>query len=324
MATADLAIRCPKCKEAFRPGRDAADTDGEDAKLDEGYSLKPNLPAKPSRAKPAPAVANDDDDEDRPAPRRSRYDADDDSDEDLEAPPRRRADREQEDSFDEPARRIHLPGVKRAILLSVLLLAHAPVALVLSGFEFKIFLVFKDKLPPDMQLLEFYEPVETRLFITHWVFVLVNFIVFLTWFHRAYANLSLTRATGLEHSPGGAVGWFFVPFVGLYLPCVIAQEIWKASKPSAIGSSWRGEDGSNLIGLWWICHVGALLLNELGRRLLVVSGGQVTSTLFTIVCICAVVSYLLFFGGGVFLFFVVRGVMRRQYRKLWLIKNPAR
>ena len=56
-------------------------------------------------------------------------------------------------------------------------------------------------------------------------------LAFCMWLHRAYKNLRAFGAFRLDHSPGWAVGSFFVPFVNLVVPYRAVKEVWQKSIP---------------------------------------------------------------------------------------------
>jgi hypothetical protein len=86
-------------------------------------------------------------------------------------------------------------------------------------------------------------------------------IVFLGWFYRAYANLPALGASNLAYTPGWAVGCWFVPFLNLWRPVQIAQEIWRKSNPTG-----GPESGSSvLIGLWWVARLLSIVLGHVAR-----------------------------------------------------------
>jgi hypothetical protein len=90
------------------------------------------------------------------------------------------------------------------------------------------------------------------------------------WFYRAYKNLKLWKITGLKYSPGWAVGYFFIPFLNLFRPYQIAQEIWKASDTQVslqAGSQWQGNKGSNVIGAWWASWIIANIIGQISFRM---------------------------------------------------------
>ena len=90
-------------------------------------------------------------------------------------------------------------------------------------------------------------------------------IVFLIWFHRAYANLEPLGAGRLTYSAGWAVGCWFVPILNLFRPVQIAQTIWRNSDPDAVTKEdirLAASANSALIGGWWAMW---LISNVLSR-----------------------------------------------------------
>jgi hypothetical protein len=85
-------------------------------------------------------------------------------------------------------------------------------------------------------------------------------VFFLRWFRRAYANL---RAFGAatRHSPGWAIGYWFIPILNLFRPKRIADEIWRSSKPD------DGERAPQLISLWWAAFIAAGAAGQIGFRI---------------------------------------------------------
>lgn len=89
--------------------------------------------------------------------------------------------------------------------------------------------------------LEVLELVSAALF-------LVTGIVFLMWFHRIVTNCHGFGAQGLRFSAGGAVGFFFVPIVGLWYPRQAMDEACKASQDPM---GWTGCISPALVNWWW-------------------------------------------------------------------------
>lgn len=81
----------------------------------------------------------------------------------------------------------------------------------------------------------------------HFLVFFVTAIIFMTWFHRAYANLEPLGNPSLTFTPGWAVGCWFVPILNLYRPLQIAQEIWGKSDPSGVIRTGESAEKSGLI-----------------------------------------------------------------------------
>lgn len=77
---------------------------------------------------------------------------------------------------------------------------------------------------------------------------------FFIWLNRAYNNLPVIGARNLQHSPGWAVGWWFIPFANFVKPFQVVREIYAESAPAH-----RNENGDvaltpasfEIIGFWW-------------------------------------------------------------------------
>jgi len=77
----------------------------------------------------------------------------------------------------------------------------------------------------------------------------ISGILMLCWISRANFNARQLGAEKMEFTPGWAVGYFFVPFVNLWKPYQIMQEIWQASRSP---ENWKRVPApSALVGWWW-------------------------------------------------------------------------
>jgi hypothetical protein len=78
-------------------------------------------------------------------------------------------------------------------------------------------------------------------------------VFFIRWFHRAYRNLLPLGAGELRFSPGWAIGAWFVPFLNLWRPKQIANDIWRGSDPGYRSGDWAWRAGGvpALFTFWW-------------------------------------------------------------------------
>ena len=86
-------------------------------------------------------------------------------------------------------------------------------------------------------------------------FFVATAVVFLMWFSRAYRNVERLGARPLRFSGGWAIGAWFVPFLNLWRPKQIANDIWRGSDPAlprpAGPGAWRdGAIPGLLFGVW--------------------------------------------------------------------------
>ncbi|WP_309057720.1 DUF4328 domain-containing protein [Streptomyces sp.] len=82
--------------------------------------------------------------------------------------------------------------------------------------------------------------------------------VFVIWFHRLRLNAEVWAGDVHSRTPGWAIGGWFIPVAGLWIPCAIATEIWRASRPDPSAPDRRGE--FLLLRGWWLVFVADLVL----------------------------------------------------------------
>ncbi len=114
-------------------------------------------------------------------------------------------------------------------------------------------------------------------YIASEVGLLVPFLVFLFWLHRAATNAGVF-AGELRFTPGWAVGWFVVPFANLVRPARVVNEIWQSQDLAPLAATRVGRSVlriSPLIPVWWALWI--LDIGGLGARLLGIVYSQTNS-----------------------------------------------
>jgi len=81
---------------------------------------------------------------------------------------------------------------------------------------------------------------------------IIGGILFLRWIYFSNINSSLTGAENMNFSPGWSVGWFFIPFMNIFMPFRAMKEIWKTSKNS---KSWTSLETPSIIIWWWFLYI---------------------------------------------------------------------
>jgi hypothetical protein len=77
-------------------------------------------------------------------------------------------------------------------------------------------------------------------------------IVFLTWVHRAIANLPALHSRSCRFSPSSAVWSFFIPFVNLVRGHQIMATIWTDSQPAVVSEhGYALPPRTTLVSWWW-------------------------------------------------------------------------
>ena len=144
---------------------------------------------------------------------------------------------------------------------------------------------------------------------------LATVVAFLAWIHRAHKNLAAFGTSGLEYSPGWAVGGFFVPFLNLIRPFQVMREIWKASDPDVDyqnDSSWKYSASSPLIGLWWGTWI---LAGVLGRLVFTFSKGAETIDALLSLTYLSIASDIVNLLPAVLVIMLVKAIERKQELK---------
>jgi hypothetical protein len=130
-------------------------------------------------------------------------------------------------------------------------------------------------------------------------------IFFGVWIHRAAKNLRALGRSGMKFSPGGCVGWFYVPFVNLVRPFRAVSELWRASESDAEsdGYAWVTMGTSTaLLGVWWGAWIVGNIISNISARIDDPSAsggvGLVGSGLIAVAAVCCIL--------------IMRGISSRQ------------
>ena len=159
--------------------------------------------------------------------------------------------------------------------------AQIVVALFLAGITLDLIVIFSDfikvvmlsNMSGDSTLTENQvfgiEVQEAITGILKLVVYILSAIFFLMWLHRAYKNLRALGAPRTEHTPGFAVGSFFIPIISLFIPYRVVKEAWIKSEPQAgePGTVYgNSSGGTSLIGWWWGVWLVANFLGQVSLR----------------------------------------------------------
>jgi hypothetical protein len=136
----------------------------------------------------------------------------------------------------------------------------------------------------------------------------VAFVVFCFFLPRANRNVRSFGVGPLKFSPGGTVGWMFVPFVNLYAPYQAMKEIWQGSAIRWEVSPWY-ERVSSLLPWWW----GMYLTSNIVAGVLGAIFGQAKGAeAFINKCWADLVKVALGVVSAVLFVALVRALARRQ------------
>jgi hypothetical protein len=93
---------------------------------------------------------------------------------------------------------------------------------------------------------------------------IVGGIATLVWIYRANRNAHLIGTLEMEMTPGWAAGWYFIPFLNLFMPLRAMREIWAASASAAPDAP---APQAILIGPWWAAWIGTNLTGLIAIRI---------------------------------------------------------
>lgn len=235
------AFRCPECREVFVGG---ATTEITAQAPPLSATPKSEVQAGPSPRAPAPWATDEPEDDAA----------------DLAARVARRGE--------------FRSGAGLALAVKFLLAANLLLSLVTLGTEYLQYelatrLVARQPVPEAELAIN--DVRQGAVGFAHLGVAIATAIVFLMWFYRAHANLKPLGARELTYTPGNAVGYWFVPFLNLYHPVKVAQEIWRNSDPDAIRSrNDYAETPANsvLIGFWWAIWIVSGIVSYISARMI--------------------------------------------------------
>lgn len=147
-------------------------------------------------------------------------------------------------------------------------------------------------------------------------------IAFLMWTYRVYKNLPALGASGLEHTPGWAVGWYFVPIANLVKPYSVTVEIARHSNPEGLGANARAIGTAN-VGWWWAAFIISGILGRIAAAI-IAGGGEshsldATMTGFSIAIVAEVISII----AAVLAILLVAQVDKNQERRFQIVSEQT-
>lgn len=132
-------------------------------------------------------------------------------------------------------------------------------------------------------------------------------VFFLMWLHRSYANLrAFNYRIPLDHSPGWAVGSFFIPFVNLAVPYRAVREVWQKSWP-ADEVFLSAPSPPATFPIWWTFWLLSCFAGNISIRLSFNENAPETAG-----TIVSIVSDAVSIVAAVFAFFVVDAIDKKQ------------
>jgi hypothetical protein len=89
-------------------------------------------------------------------------------------------------------------------------------------------------------------------------------VVFIVWLHRAYKNVDAVAPEERRYKTGWAIGGWFVPFLNLWRPKQIVNDVWRAgAQPSDV----EGREPGGLLLTWWLLWIATGVAGQIGTRI---------------------------------------------------------
>jgi hypothetical protein len=233
----------------------------------------------------------------------------------------------EEEDEDHPSERFlarGLPGGGRALAVIILLgltILCDVAGLAVDSLQYRQVEDSIHGIKPNQAQATLNDTLELGLGALDFLLTIATGVLFCVWTYRAYKNLRRLGVRGLKHSPGWAVGFFFIPFVNLYKPCVVFLEMWKASDPAAPANdayAWQERSGGVLIGFWWTCWIIAGVMAQVSGHASVLTRHPGLHELEIRIVLLALARLVSILAAVLAIFVVMRiqGREKESYRRL--------
>jgi hypothetical protein len=132
--------------------------------------------------------------------------------------------------------------------------------------------------------------------------LILSCIFLLMWMYRAHKNLRSITSDRLEFTPGGAVGWWFCPFLNLVRPYQVMKEIFTVSRDGTASKS------APIVGAWWALWILSNIIARVGTGFGAGSGDHPTIPDLVNQTWANMIDIPFFIVAGVLLMWIIRSV----------------
>ena len=130
---------------------------------------------------------------------------------------------------------------------------------------FLLILSIKGSIPdPKSPASDLFDLIDGGIALVYVLIFIVTVIFFARWIYVANYNVRALGAQGLRMTPAGAVGYFFVPIVNLWLPYQAMKDLWRASQNPL---AWQTVKAGPILGIWWFLWIAVGLIDMIALRL---------------------------------------------------------
>ncbi|WP_405495782.1 DUF4328 domain-containing protein [Streptomyces sp. NBC_00096] len=160
-----------------------------------------------------------------------------------------------------------------ATATNVLLAVSGLYALILTGTGLYVSSVLGDGQYPDAGADDSLSPPDVWMGVITAVslpLLLATAALFIIWFHRVHQNAEILNPGAVTRSSGWAIGGWFIPIGNLFLPYLMAKEIWAASIQLGPDGSYRRVSTAPVTS-WWLLWVASLIADRVFSSLYTVA-----------------------------------------------------
>jgi hypothetical protein len=149
---------------------------------------------------------------------------------------------------------------------------------------------------------------------------IITIILFLLWFHGVSRNLKPLGVRDQQHSPGWAVGSWFVPFANLFIPYRIAKEIWLKSDTNTDEYGFLKTESTipSFFGYWWGLWITSNITQNAAARL---TFSASSADMLSVAEWLSILGDALSIGAAIFVLRVIKDITARQEESAARIPN---
>lgn len=143
---------------------------------------------------------------------------------------------------------------RSSILLSIiwLVLALEIISVISGGMQYNLLQTISNGEEVTYEAINGNDLRELTIGIIYIIAFIVSGITFIMWFRRAYYNLH-QKVENLSYTDGWAAGSWFIPFVNLYRPFQIMQELYVETRKYLTDKDVSAQFNlsTKFVGFWW-------------------------------------------------------------------------
>ncbi|MBT2367774.1 DUF4328 domain-containing protein [Streptomyces sp. ISL-10] len=158
-------------------------------------------------------------------------------------------------------------GLGRAVAVLLLLVAVSDIAAMVAALNLRRlagFIAAADFIGYSDEDAELADALMVGTSLVQVIAYLATVVVFIVWFHRVRTNADVFAPDLLRRGRGWAIGGWFIPFAGLWIPRGIAADVWTASRTDPYAGDEH--EPRTLVNIWWAAFVASMLCTRYAEQ----------------------------------------------------------